>query len=80
MVVAADDAGLEDARAKGERRFPGAGWGLHEGGYVGTPNQIVDRIGEHVDLGFTEFIFFLHDRGATPTLELLASEVLPQVS
>ena len=80
MVVAADDAGLEDARAKGERRFPGAGWGLHEGGYVGTPNQIVDRIGERVDLGFTEFIFFLHDRGAAPTLELLAAEVLPHVA
>jgi F420-dependent oxidoreductase-like protein len=80
MVVAADDAALAEARAKGARRFPGEGWGLHEGGYVGTPNQIVDRIGEHVALGLSEFIFFLHDRGAAPTLELLASEVLPQVS
>ena len=80
MVVAPDDAALEEARAKGERRFPGEGWGLQEGGYVGTPNQIVDRIGEHVDLGFTEFIFFLHDRGAASTLELLASEVLAQVT
>jgi len=79
MAVAADGASLEDARAKAERRFPGAGWGLHDGGYIGTPNQIVDRIGEHADLGFTEFIFFLHDRGAASTLELLAAEVLPQV-
>ena len=80
MVIAPDDASLEDARAKGERRFPGEGWGLHAGGYIGTPSQIVDRIGEHVELGFSEFIFFLHDRGAAATLELLAAEVLPQVS
>jgi alkanesulfonate monooxygenase SsuD/methylene tetrahydromethanopterin reductase-like flavin-dependent oxidoreductase (luciferase family) len=80
MAVAPDDAALEDARAKAERRFPGQGWGLHDGGYVGTPNQIVDRIGEHVELGFGEFVFFLHDRAATATLELLAAEVLPQVA
>jgi F420-dependent oxidoreductase-like protein len=80
MVIAADDAALDDARAKGERRFPGPGWGLTEGGYVGTPNAIVDRIGEHVELGFTEFIFFLHDRAARGTLELMASDVLPQVT
>jgi alkanesulfonate monooxygenase SsuD/methylene tetrahydromethanopterin reductase-like flavin-dependent oxidoreductase (luciferase family) len=79
MIVAPDDAALEDARAKGERRFPGPGWGVEEGGFIGTPNAIVDRIGAHVRLGFTEFVFFLHDRAAPATLELLASEVLPQV-
>jgi F420-dependent oxidoreductase-like protein len=79
MVIAPDDASLAEARAKGERRFPGPGWGLHEGGYVGTPNAIVDRIGEHVEAGITEFIFFLYDRAAPATLELLASDVLAQV-
>lgn len=80
MVLAPDDASLEEARAKGERRFGGQGWGLHEGGYVGTPNAIVDRIGEHAAMGITEFIFFLHDRAAPATLELLAGEVLSQVA
>jgi alkanesulfonate monooxygenase SsuD/methylene tetrahydromethanopterin reductase-like flavin-dependent oxidoreductase (luciferase family) len=79
MVLAPDDAALDEARAKGERRFGGQGWGLHEGGYVGTPNAIVDRIGEHAAMGITEFIFFLHDRAAPATLELLANEVLSQV-
>jgi alkanesulfonate monooxygenase SsuD/methylene tetrahydromethanopterin reductase-like flavin-dependent oxidoreductase (luciferase family) len=79
MVVAADDAALAEARVKGERRFPGPGWGLDDGGYVGTPAAIVDRVGEHRDLGFTEFVFFLHDRGAPATLELLAGEVLPHL-
>ena len=80
MVLAPDDAALVEAKAKGERRFAGPGWGLHEGGYVGTPNAIVDRIGEHVAAGITEFIFFLHDRAAPATLELLAGEVLSQVT
>jgi alkanesulfonate monooxygenase SsuD/methylene tetrahydromethanopterin reductase-like flavin-dependent oxidoreductase (luciferase family) len=80
MVIAPDDATLVEATAKGERRFGGPGWGLHEGGFVGTPNAIVDRIGEHVDQGITEFIFFLHDRAAPATLELLAGEVLSQVT
>jgi F420-dependent oxidoreductase-like protein len=80
MVIAPDDAALGDALAKGERRFGSAGFGLHDGGYIGTPNQIVDLIGEHRALGFTEFVFFLHDRAAPATLELIASEVLPHLS
>ena len=79
MVIAPDDAALADAVAKGERRFGSPGFGLHDGGYIGTPNQIVDRIGEHRALGFSEFIFFLHDRAAPDTLELIASDVLPQL-
>lgn len=79
MVIARDEAALAAARAKAERRFSGPGWGLAEGGYVGTPNAIVERIGQHVELGFREFVFFLHDRGAPATLDLIAEQVLPQV-
>ena len=80
MVIAADDAALEPARARAERRFGGPKWGLEPGGYIGTPSRIVDRIGEHVAMGFTELIFVLHDRASPATLELLASEVLPHVA
>lgn len=79
LVIAPDDAALGDALATGERRFGGPGFGLHDGGYVGTPSRIVDRIGEHRALGFSEFVFFLHDRAAPATLELIASEVLPHL-
>lgn len=79
MVIAPDDAALAEAQAKGERRFAGPGWGLHEGGYIGTPNAIVDRIGEHVAEGITEFIFLLHDRASPASLELIAGEVLAQL-
>ncbi len=77
LVTAPDDAAFAEAIAKAERRFPGPGWGLHEGGYLGTPNAIVDRIGEHAEAGFTSFVFFTHDRASDATLELLASDVLP---
>jgi len=77
MVLAPDDAALNEAVAKSERRYPGPGWSLHEGGYLGTPAAIVDRIGEHVDQGFTSFVFFTHDRGAEDTLRLFADEVIP---
>jgi len=79
MVIAPDDASLEHARTKAERRHAGPGWGLHEGGFIGTPNAIVDRIGEQAAKGITEFVFFLHDRGAPATLELLANDVLSHV-
>jgi alkanesulfonate monooxygenase SsuD/methylene tetrahydromethanopterin reductase-like flavin-dependent oxidoreductase (luciferase family) len=76
MVLAPDDAALKEAITKSERRYPGPGWSLHEGGYLGTPASIVDRIGEHVDQGFTSFVFFTHDRGAEDTLRLFADEVM----
>lgn len=79
LVVAPDDRAVDAARERAERRFPGAGWGLHDGGYIGTPARIVDRILEHHDLGFDEFVFFLHDRAAPDTIDLLATDVLPHL-
>ena len=79
MVLAADDAGVAEARAKAERRYPGAGWGLEEGGFIGTPTALVDRIGEHVEQGITSFVFFPSDRGKEETLRLFADEVIPQL-
>ena len=77
LVLAADDAALVDAQARAARRFPGAGWGLDAGGFVGTPDTIIARIRERVDQGFTFFVFFTHDRAAPETLELFAREVMP---
>ena len=80
MVVAPDAAAVDDARVGAERRFGGAGFGLEAGGYIGTPAQVADRILGHRDLGFTEFVFFLHDRATPATLELIAGEVLPRLA
>lgn len=70
---------IDEARALAEKRFGGPGWGLAAGGYVGTPDAIVRRMRERMALGITGFVFFLHDRGRSETLELLAREVIPAV-
>ena len=80
MVVAPDDEAVADAVPVAERRFGGAGFGLHDGGYIGTPATVADRMLRHRELGFTEFVFFLHDRASRPTLELLATDVVPQLA
>lgn len=76
LVLAPDDRSLSSARARAERRYPGPGWGLEEGGFVGTPAAVVDRVGSFLDKGISQFVFFMHDRGERQTLELLAEEVI----
>jgi len=76
LVLAPDETSLAAARAWAERRYRGPGWGLEEGGFVGTPPAVVDRIGQWIDKGITTFVFFIHDRGESDTLHLLAEEVL----
>jgi alkanesulfonate monooxygenase SsuD/methylene tetrahydromethanopterin reductase-like flavin-dependent oxidoreductase (luciferase family) len=76
LVIAPDDASLHDARRKAERRFGAPGFGLEEGGFVGTPPAICDRVADLVERGFTHFVFFTHDRGHEDTLALFAEEVM----
>ena len=77
MVLVESRAALERASAVAEKRFGGAGWGLHAGGYIGTPDALVARIRENVARGVTLFVFFTHDRAAPETLRLFAREVMP---
>jgi alkanesulfonate monooxygenase SsuD/methylene tetrahydromethanopterin reductase-like flavin-dependent oxidoreductase (luciferase family) len=77
LVLVDDERDVAPARTLAERRFGAPGWGLAAGGYVGTPDRIVDRIRERVRRGFTFFVFFLHDRAAPATLRLLAERVVP---
>ena len=77
VLVTASADSLDKAIEVGRRRYGGPGFGLDEGGFIGTPNEIVDRVGQLVDKGFASFIFMTHDRASTETLELLAREVVP---
>ncbi len=76
LVIAADDATLAERRTRAEKRYAGPGWGF-EAAFVGTPGQIVDRIGAEVERGMDLFVFFLADRAAQDMPELLAEHVLP---
>jgi alkanesulfonate monooxygenase SsuD/methylene tetrahydromethanopterin reductase-like flavin-dependent oxidoreductase (luciferase family) len=79
LALSPDDASLPEVRQKAERRFGGAGFGLQQGGLIGTPSKIVDRIHELEAMGFGHIVFFLHDRASDETLELLASRVLSEL-
>ena len=79
MALAPDDAALPRVREFAEKRFGGPGFGLREGGLVGTAPQIVDRIREWQALGFGQVVLFTHDRASDETLDLLASSVISEL-
>ena len=79
VALAPDDAALQTVRQAAEKRFGGTGFGLHDGGLIGTPQAIVDRLGALQEMGFAQVVLFTHDRASDATLELLAGEVLPHV-
>ena len=79
MALAPDDASLPKVREVAERRFGGPGFGLHDGGLIGTPPAIVDRVHELQELGFRQLVLFTHDRASDETLELFASTVLAEL-
>jgi F420-dependent oxidoreductase-like protein len=64
------------------RRAEAIGWDLatqRADGLVGTPDEIVDRLGVFAELGATRFYLQVLDLHDLDHLELIASEVLPQV-
>jgi F420-dependent oxidoreductase-like protein len=79
LGLAADDASLPSVRAVAERRFGDPGFGLHDGGLVGTAPAVVERLHALHDLGFDQVVLFTHDRASDETLERLASDVIPQL-
>jgi len=79
LVLVESERSLPRAREVAERRFGGPGWGLREGGFLGTPERIVERIRDHRSRGVDSFVFFLHDRASEDTLRLLSERVLPFV-
>ncbi|KWX68461.1 LLM class flavin-dependent oxidoreductase [Mycobacterium sp. NAZ190054] len=79
MALAPDEASLPAVRSLAEKRFGAEGFGLHDTGLIGTATEMVDRLGALVELGFGQIVLFTHDRCSDQTLELLASEVIPQL-
>ena len=48
-----------------------------EGNLVGTPEQVVEKIQQYVDLGCTGFYPWCADYPDTETLRLFAEQVVP---
>jgi alkanesulfonate monooxygenase SsuD/methylene tetrahydromethanopterin reductase-like flavin-dependent oxidoreductase (luciferase family) len=78
MALAPDDAALSNVTQIAERRFGNPAFGLHDGGLIGTPPVIVERLKELQALGFGQVVLFTHDRASDETLELLASKVITE--
>jgi len=79
LALAPDGAALPKVRELAEKRFGGPGFGLREGGLVGTAPQIIDRIKQWEALGFGQLVLFTHDRASDQTLDLLASTVISEL-
>ena len=80
MALAPDEQSLPKVRAFAEKRFGGPGFGLAEGGLIGTAPMIADRLRQWQDMGFGQVVLFTHDRASDQTLEILASEVISEFS
>ena len=64
------------------RQFSGSTFGelfdsWQAGNLVGTPAQVVDKIGRYVELGCTSFIPWCRDAPSPDTLTLVAEQVIP---
>jgi alkanesulfonate monooxygenase SsuD/methylene tetrahydromethanopterin reductase-like flavin-dependent oxidoreductase (luciferase family) len=79
VVLAKDASEIDAAQQIAKRRYGGAEWGLKEGGFFGTPDQIVEQVQEKIALGFEQFALFFHDRGEPETLECFAHEVIERI-
>jgi F420-dependent oxidoreductase-like protein len=75
VCVARDDAGFA-RRAEAIGRDPAQ---LRSIGLTGTPAQVVERIGAFAELGATRMYLQVLDLADLDHLELIASDVLPQV-
>jgi alkanesulfonate monooxygenase SsuD/methylene tetrahydromethanopterin reductase-like flavin-dependent oxidoreductase (luciferase family) len=78
MALAPDERSLPEVRTFAEKRFGGPGFGLAEGGLIGTAPMIVERLRQWQHLGFGQVVLFTHDRASDRTLEGLASDVIAE--
>jgi len=77
LALARDASEVAASLELAEKRYAGPGWGLREGGFIGTADRIVARIRELVAQGVDTFVFFFSDRARPETIDLFARGVLP---
>jgi alkanesulfonate monooxygenase SsuD/methylene tetrahydromethanopterin reductase-like flavin-dependent oxidoreductase (luciferase family) len=81
VVIAADEETAKQHLEKAKKIYGGhMGGQLEEHGIWGTPDQVVERIQRHVDLGCTLFVMELFGRDTREPARLFAERVLPEFS
>ncbi|WP_370517790.1 LLM class flavin-dependent oxidoreductase [Mycolicibacterium sp. P9-22] len=78
IALAPDEKSLPKVREFAEKRFGGPGFGLTEGGLIGTAPTIVERLRQWHSMGFGQVVLFTHDRASDQTLQILASEIISE--
>ncbi|UGT61359.1 LLM class flavin-dependent oxidoreductase [Nocardia asteroides] len=78
LALAPDEAALPAVRARAERRYGAAAYGLDDG-YVGTPAMVAEQLAERAAHGIDAVVFLVSPREAEATMELFAAEVLPRL-
>jgi F420-dependent oxidoreductase-like protein len=78
LAIAPSAAELPKVVELAKMRFGSEGFGLEAGGYMGTPEQLIEHILKKVKQGISNFAFFFYDRGSDETLQLF-SEVIANV-
>lgn len=79
LALAKSPAELPQVQELARKRFGADAWNLEKGGLIGTPEQVVEKLKAKIDMGFTQFALFFHDRGEPETLECFAREVMDVV-
>ena len=77
-LVAPDEASVKALEEKHPSIWGASNEDRRKGHLVGTPSQVAERINEYVDLGAGGFVLWFPDYPATGSMELFASEVIPQ--
>jgi F420-dependent oxidoreductase-like protein len=76
-LIARDEAGVNALTAKYPSIWGEADDSRRRGHLVGTPQQVVDRIGQYVELGASGFVLWFPGYPSNDSMELFASEVMP---
>ena len=76
LVIGRNDSEVDAALEISKKRYAGPSWGLMEGGFIGTPDKIVEKIKRQRELGISHFVFFFCDRAKPETQDLFANGVL----
>ena len=79
LVIAESAAALPARLEHAKRRYSSKGWGLEAGGYIGTPEQLIEHFLGKVEQGITDFSLLFHDRTSPESLELFTTQVIPAV-
>ena len=79
VVIGATEDAAREGIAKAGKIYGGhmAGGGFEAHGIWGTPRQVIDRIGKHVDLGCTLFVIEFFGRDTREPARLFADAVMP---